>query len=308
MRRDQFEVGGGTVIAYGHYGRPFLVFPSEQGRAWDFESNGMIDAVPPLIEDGRAEAVLRRLARRGVVVQQVGAAGASRAPARRLRVVDPRQRGAVDPRRLRRRTEIATVGCSLGAFHAVLFALRRADLFPLAIGMSGNYDPSTWHGWGERGDAAYFTNPFDFVPNLNGDHLDWLRSRLSVLLVVGQGQWEDTTGSLGSTQAFRGQCCTARGCAASWTCGVTTCRTTGRPGGRSSPITCPGSVEEDCRGPHRTPAGPAAGNRGGLAARVRGAGAPARAGHRRAAWSTRCAPSGSPSSRSTCARNRGTTW
>jgi esterase/lipase superfamily enzyme len=66
--------------------------------------------------------------------------------------------------------------------------------------MSGNYDPTTWHGWGERGDATYFANPVDFVPNLNGDHLDWLRGRLSVLLVVGQGQWEDTTGSLHSTQ------------------------------------------------------------------------------------------------------------
>jgi esterase/lipase superfamily enzyme len=98
--------------------------------------------------------------------------------------------------------ELATLGCSLGAFHAVLFGLRRADLFPLAIGMSGNYDPTTWHGWGDRGDAAYFTNPVDFVPNLHGDHLDWLRQRLSVLLVVGQGQWEDSTGSLPSTRHF----------------------------------------------------------------------------------------------------------
>ena len=38
--------------------------------------------------------------------------------------------------------EIATLGVSLGAFHAVNFALQRADLFPLAIGLSGNYDPS----------------------------------------------------------------------------------------------------------------------------------------------------------------------
>ena len=29
-----------------------------------------------------------------------------------------------------------------------------------------------------------------------GDHLEWLRSRLSLVLVCGQGQWEDTTGSL----------------------------------------------------------------------------------------------------------------
>jgi esterase/lipase superfamily enzyme len=26
----------GTVIRYGHWGRPVLVFPSERGRAWDW--------------------------------------------------------------------------------------------------------------------------------------------------------------------------------------------------------------------------------------------------------------------------------
>ena len=82
----------------------------------------------------------------------------------------------------------------MGAFHALTFALRQADLFPLSISMSGNYDPWAWHGWGEQGDATYFANPIQFVPGLGGDHLDWLRSRLSVMLVVGQGMWEDTTG------------------------------------------------------------------------------------------------------------------
>jgi esterase/lipase superfamily enzyme len=190
------------VIAYGHYGRPFLVFPSEQGRAWDFETNGMIDAVRPLIDAGRVKLYC---------VDSLDAASWSNQSIpleERARRHDQYESWILDdvvasihadcggP------TEIATVGASLGAFHAVLFALRRADLFPLAVGMSGNYDPATWHGWGDRGDAAYFTNPVDFVPNLHGDHLDWLRERLSVLLVVGQGQWEDTTGSLDSTRQF----------------------------------------------------------------------------------------------------------
>jgi len=178
------------------------VFPSEQGRAWDFESNGMIDAVAPLIEDGRLKLYC--------VDSHDAASWSNKSVPLEHRA---HQHGVYEAWILDNvvpaihadcggATEIATVGASLGAFHSVLFALRRADLFPLAIGMSGNYDPSTWHGWGERGDAAYFTNPFDFVPQLNGGHLDWLRSRLSVLLVVGQGQWEDTTGSLGSTKAF----------------------------------------------------------------------------------------------------------
>ena len=51
------------------------------------------------------------------------------------------------------------MGCSMGAYHAVHFALQRADLVPIAIGFSGNYDVSTWRAWGDRGDAAYFANP-----------------------------------------------------------------------------------------------------------------------------------------------------
>jgi esterase/lipase superfamily enzyme len=40
----------------------------------------------------------------------------------------------------------------------------------------------------------------DYVGHLGGDHLDWLRGRVSLLLVCGQGQWEDTTGALDSTR------------------------------------------------------------------------------------------------------------
>ena len=61
MRRDHVGVhapaigGDGDLIAYGHYGRPLLAFPSEQGHAWDFENNGMIGAISWLIDDGRVK-------------------------------------------------------------------------------------------------------------------------------------------------------------------------------------------------------------------------------------------------------------
>ena len=194
----------GEVIRYGHWGRPVLVFPSEQGRAGDFADNGMVDAVGSLIDDGRVKLYC---------VDSYDAASWS---ARDVPLEERARRhgryeswildqvvpfivddcgGALDAA-----TQIATLGVSLGAFHALNFALRRADLFPLALCLSGNYDPTSWHGWGERGDALYFNNPADYVGHLGGDHLDWLRGRLSVLLVCGQGQWEDTTGSLDSTR------------------------------------------------------------------------------------------------------------
>src|SRR5207248_6066520 len=99
-------------------------------------------------------------------------------------------------------TEIMVAGSSFGAYHAANFALRRADFFPLAICMSGVYDITTVGDWG-RGDAVYFNNPAAYVANLHGDHLDWLRSRVSILLVVGQGAWEEhPTRALSGTRAF----------------------------------------------------------------------------------------------------------
>lgn len=208
MRRDQVTLsapaagGAGTVVVHGHWGRPVLVFPSEQGSAWDFENNGMVGAVADLVDTGRVKLYC--------VDSHDGASWSDTSlpleeRARRHAAYDswildqvvPYVRGDCGGAQ-----DVATLGCSLGAYHALNFALRHADVFPLALCFSGNYDPSAWHGWGERGDATYFNNPMDYVPHLHGEHLDWLRSRLSVLLVCGRGQWEDTTGSLPGTLAM----------------------------------------------------------------------------------------------------------
>jgi esterase/lipase superfamily enzyme len=190
------------VATYGHWGRPVLAFPAECGDAGEFERRGMVGAVGELLAAGRVKLYcvdsfdgeswsnptipLEERARRHqhyeswilddvvpFVRDDCGAAG-----------------------------ELITCGVSLGAFHAANFALKRADVFPLAICLSGNYDPSAWDAWGERGDAAYFNNPMDYVAHLEGDHLYWLRGQANLLLVCGQGQWEDTTGALESTRRF----------------------------------------------------------------------------------------------------------
>ena len=192
----------GSVVSYGHYGRPVLAFPAEQGRAWDWQHQGMIDAVGGLLEAGRIKLYC---------VDSFDAASWSNQSlpleerARRHGGYESWILDEVVPF-IHHDTggEILTVGISLGAFHAVNFALKRADVFPLAIGLSGNYDPAAWNGWGERGEQTYFNNPVDYVEHLGGDHLDWLRSRLSVLLVCGQGMWEDSTGALESSKRLAG--------------------------------------------------------------------------------------------------------
>ena len=154
--------------------------------------------------------------------------------------------------------EIVATGCSMGAFHAANFALRRADLFPLAICLSGNYDPSTGR-WGERGDAAYFNNPTDYVGTWTATTSTGCARASSLLLVCGQGS--------GRTRPARSSAPAARRAArreghprTSSTSGGTTSRTTGRPGAPVRPSPAPLLLMDD-HPPHRT----AARHRGGLA-------------------------------------------
>ena len=59
MRRDVVELWSPElgwsprVVVHGSYGRPVIVFPSSEGRPEDYEGNGMVEAVRPLIEQGR---------------------------------------------------------------------------------------------------------------------------------------------------------------------------------------------------------------------------------------------------------------
>ncbi len=207
MRREQHEVWApsvghsGTVVVHGHWGRPVLVFPSEQGRAVDFENNGMVDAVADLIEVGRVKLYCvdsfdaMSWSNRDLPLEE----RAHRHGAYEAWVLDevlPRLHGDCGGP-----IDVITTGCSMGAFHALNFAFKRADLFPLAMCFSGTYDSASWHGWGERGSASYFNNPADYVGHLHGDHLAWLQHRLSVLLVVGRGAFEvHPTQALPSTQ------------------------------------------------------------------------------------------------------------
>jgi esterase/lipase superfamily enzyme len=200
VSRRIVEIDGGTVIAYGHYGRPVVAFPSENGEVYDWEQRGMVDAIGWLLEEGRVKLYCvpsfdRESWTRGDLPLEERA----------------RRHGHFEWWLLTRFVpfaqtdsqthELIATGASFGAYHAANFCLKRADLFPVAICLSGVYDVSV-QGGGERGEAVYFNNPMDYVANLHGDHLEWLRRQASLVLVCGQGQWEDTTGALESTKRF----------------------------------------------------------------------------------------------------------
>jgi esterase/lipase superfamily enzyme len=194
----------GAIIAHGHWGRPVLCFPAEGGRAWDIEDRGMVDAVAGLLEAGRVKLYCvdsfdaASWSNRAAPVEERARAHEAYEAWINDEVVPWIHGDSGGPQ------AILTTGVSLGAYHAANLALKRADRFPIALCLSGNYDPASWDAWGERGEATYFNNPMDYVARLHGDHLAWLRSHVMLVLVCGQGMWEDTTGALESTRRLAG--------------------------------------------------------------------------------------------------------
>lgn len=179
-----------------------LVFPTESGRAEGFADNGMVTAVQGLVDDGRitffcVDSLVSGPPDRAVPIEERAHEDA---------LYQGWLERAVLPTMfeiLGGHEDIIALGASVGAHRAMQFAFKRADLAPLAIGLSGTYDVGTWRAWGAPADGPYFTNPFDYVASLDADHLEWLRRRLSFLIVCGQGDREaHPTGALPSSRRF----------------------------------------------------------------------------------------------------------
>jgi esterase/lipase superfamily enzyme len=179
------------LLAFGHYGPPVIAFPSGGGQFYDFENNGMVDALANLIENGRLKLycpegldgeswlnhgidphwrAVRHNAYQDFIIYDL-------VPAIRF---DCRQDDL----------KIAVTGCSLGAFHAVNFALKFPHIFHYALGMSGRYNIEDLTG-PSGSEGVYFNNPLAYVYNLHGDTLEHIRHNTHVALVCGQGAWEE---------------------------------------------------------------------------------------------------------------------
>lgn len=177
------------LLIYGQGGPALIAFPSQEGRAHDWQAFGMVDAVADLLDAGR----LTMIAVDGVDWQSWtnrGAAVADRA--RRHEDYHRYVTGEVIPfaRQESGGQSVWLTGCSMGAFHAANVFFRRPDLASGLIALSGLYQPRLFVG-DYSDDWVYFNSPLYYLPNLNDAwHLEHYR-RSTIIFCVGQGAWED---------------------------------------------------------------------------------------------------------------------
>jgi len=172
---------------YGHAGRPVLVFPTSNGRFYQYEDSGGIGALADRIEAGE----LRVWTVDGIDGESFfsgshdlqGRIGRHEAYFRYVReelLPEILHEGGRKP---------ILSGCSMGAFHASNFLFRFPDWVAGVVALSGVY--STRHFFGAALDGQiYFNSPLNYLPGLpDGETLDRIRSR-RLFFCCGQGAWE----------------------------------------------------------------------------------------------------------------------
>ncbi|HSY03545.1 MAG TPA: alpha/beta fold hydrolase [Acidobacteriaceae bacterium] len=174
------------LLVHGHDGVPLVVFPTSQGRFYEFEDRGLVGSIAHKIDGGEVQLYC---------LDSVDAESwYNRAVPPRWRIARHMQYESyvmdeVLPlvRQKNGNPNLASLGCSFGGYHAVNIALRHPDRFTGFLSMSGAFDLSNFFG-GYYDQDVYFNLPTHYLPNL-GDawHFDRYR-RNHYVLATG---WDD---------------------------------------------------------------------------------------------------------------------
>ena len=181
---------------YGNAGLGVLVFPSQNQRFYEWEDNGMIDVLAPMIETGQIHLVC---------CDSIDAETWSRKEGDYRERIELHERwfdyivSELIPEVRKGDEQFVVTGCSMGGYHAANFFFRRPDLFNTLFSMSGLFYADYFFP-GYNDELIYRNSPEAYLKNHNEPSLllDTYRKK-KIVLCCGQGQWE------GITQASTGR-------------------------------------------------------------------------------------------------------
>src|ERR1700722_7539665 len=172
------------LLVFGHSGVPAVIFPTSQGRFYEFEDRGMVGAIAHKIENGELQLYC--------LDSLDGESWYNRNVPPRWRIARHMQyedyvMSEVVPlvRKLNQNPLLGAIGCSSGGYHAVNIALPPPDIFTGFLSMSGAFDMSSFLG-GYHDQDCYFNQPTQYLPNMSDSwYLDRYR-RNSYVLATGE--------------------------------------------------------------------------------------------------------------------------
>ncbi len=180
-----------SLIRWGHWGKPVLLFPTAGGDAEEAERMHLIGAIWPLIEAGRIKVYTCDSVAGKALADKAGTVEYRCALLNRFHdYVAYEAVPAIRADCADAGIEVVAAGASIGAFNAVAVVCRYPWLFSGAVGMSGTYDLERLMGFAGTQDY-YFSAPLLFLPGLgDGAMVDQLRQRV-IVMPCGQGRYEN---------------------------------------------------------------------------------------------------------------------
>jgi esterase/lipase superfamily enzyme len=184
---------GMGVAVFGHWGPPLLAFPTSHGDEWELHRHGMIDALAEFIDGGRVKMFCVGSNNHDSYLNK------NAHPFHRIwrqRMFDDYIRQEVVPfiyaSCQTQGIPIATMGASLGAYHAANTLFRYPDVFKRVYALSGVYDLQRFMD-GLYNETFYFHNPIDYLSNLSDRWVFEQLSTCEIRLVTGSGPWEESS-------------------------------------------------------------------------------------------------------------------
>lgn len=175
---------------YGHAGKPILVFPTQEGRFFEYEDFGMIEVCRPFIEAGQV-----RFLTIDSIDAQTWTHPQKPVPERVERYEEYEQYVLQEVLPFLREDtgfegRIGVTGCSMGAYHAANFFFRHPERFDALLSISGIYSLKLFLG-NYMDDLLYYHTPLAYLKNLNDPKTLELYRQSQIIISVGQGAWED---------------------------------------------------------------------------------------------------------------------
>jgi esterase/lipase superfamily enzyme len=180
------------IRVYGHWGSPVLVFPTSGGDEWEFERQGMLDALGRHVDGGKVKLFcVNSVNNQSWYDKDAHPRHRSYVQAMYDAYVAEEVVPFVHSHCQSPGIGITTTGASFGAYHAVNSLLKHPQMFRRCLGLSGVYDLRRFMD-GDYDDNFYFNNPVDYVQSLSDP---WFLEQLAqndIRLVTGNGPFEDS--------------------------------------------------------------------------------------------------------------------
>jgi esterase/lipase superfamily enzyme len=178
------------LLVFGHAGAKVLVFPTRDGRFYEYENLGLVETLRPKIEAGQLQLYcVDSIDFESFYCFWCHPSGR----VRRHVQFEEYVLNEVMPLMASKNNHPCTIahGCSLGAFHAANIAFRHPHLFSKLAAFSGRYDLTLniehfrdlFDGYYDE--QVYHNMPTHFLPGLHCPwRLDHLR-RMDIVLAIG---------------------------------------------------------------------------------------------------------------------------